>query len=56
MLAKKIAMDSIEESVKVKYGLDLSHLTSLSKFDLELWLKREIGFGPTSLDTLYAIK
>ncbi len=52
----KGAMESVAESVDVKYDLDLSHLAILSKADLEQWKKSGVGPGSTSLDALYEMK
>lgn len=57
VLAKsKIATESISESLKIKYDVNLTHLTSLNISDLNKWHSKNDKTGAESLDTLYSIK
>lgn len=53
-LAKRVI--AADEALRVKYGVDLSHLTSIGVKELHLWLQRAQGAGKfEALDTLYEI-
>jgi len=56
MVKSSIAMDSLNESLQVKYDVDLSHLTLLTAADLNAWYKSNQKTSSQSLDALYNLK
>lgn len=57
VLAKsQISNESLSESLRIKYDVDLMHLTPLSISDLEKWNSNNNKTGATALDSLYTLK
>ena len=48
--------ENLDESLRIKYDVDLMHLTSLNIQDLNNWHLKNKKPGTESLDTLYALK
>ncbi|MGU7778668.1 hypothetical protein [Burkholderia sp. PU8-34] len=56
MVKSSIAMDSLNESLLVRYDVDLTHLAQLTTNDIRAWYNKNQKTGPKSLDTLYGLK